>query len=722
MLRSLALSLAVLALLGARPAAGATVSNATTARLDFFAGAGEANRVTFTSSGDRIVVTDPGATTMRVGGTCMPGADPQTVSCPAAGIGSLFVLADDQNDEVVNATSLGGELDGGPGDDRLTGGIGDERLDGADGADDLDGGGGADTLYGATLQAPDAGNFSDRLRGGPGNDQLFGSGGADDLDGGAGDDQLQAGSGSDMAVGGDGADSVVGGDGDDTEDGGSGDDAIGTEVTLGVTGQPQDRGNDVMRGGPGSDTLIPGAGPPFPDADAVSGGDGFDAVTYASRMTAVSVSKDAAADDGDAAERDDVGLDVEQIVGGAGSDTLRGGPGDDRVDGGPGDDNIDGLSGDDTLRGDAGPGAGTDVVAGGPGDDVVDGDAGGDVVSGDAGADTVDGGADGDTLSGGTGPDHLVGGAGEDVASYAAATDATVRLDAGTGRSIQPGDSDRLDQVEDVSGGARRDTLTGAADANVLDGAAEEDYVDGRGGRDRLDGGASADVVASRDGARDEPVACGPGRDLAIVDPRDPVVRTGPQRCEQVDNGTRRTPHAGQVYVGAPRCAASSGGAEFGPSTMHRLVPLRYAVMLASGFRGRRPPSIDAGDCNVRLTAMTGRARSASAEISGDAVWIDQTAARSPATMLTVKPPSCPKLASAPRHEPQVRVNVRRRGRWRVRGRYSIGASYGTDWTTVDGCSRTTTIVRRGRVRVYDRIKRRTITVGAGHRYVARAP
>ena len=52
--------------------------------------------------------------------------------------------------------------------------------------------------------------------------------------------------------------------------------------------------------------------------------------------------------------------------------------------------------------------------------------------------------------------------------------------------------------------------------------------------------------------------------------------------------------------------------------------------------------------------------------------------------------------------------------------RYSIGASFGTTWTTVEDCSRTTTIVRRGRVRVYDRVKRRSVTVSAGHRYVAR--
>jgi hypothetical protein len=55
-----------------------------------------------------------------------------------------------------------------------------------------------------------------------------------------------------------------------------------------------------------------------------------------------------------------------------------------------------------------------------------------------------------------------------------------------------------------------------------------------------------------------------------------------------------------------------------------------------------------------------------------------------------------------------------------VRGQYSMGASFGTDWTTVEGCSSTTTIVHRGRVEVFDRVKRRIITVRAGDRFVAR--
>ena len=63
----------------------------------------------------------------------------------------------------------------------------------------------------------------------------------------------------------------------------------------------------------------------------------------------------------------------------------------------------------------------------------------------------------------------------------------------------------------------------------------------------------------------------------------------------------------------------------------------------------------------------------------------------------------------------------KREGRWRVRGRHSVAASEQTDWTTFEGCSTTTTRVRKGRVRVYDRARGRTVVVRAGRSYVARA-
>jgi len=60
-------------------------------------------------------------------------------------------------------------------------------------------------------------------------------------------------------------------------------------------------------------------------------------------------------------------------------------------------------------------------------------------------------------------------------------------------------------------------------------------------------------------------------------------------------------------------------------------------------------------------------------------------------------------------------------GRFRTRGRYSAATVRGTKWDTVDRCDGTLTVVHRGTVSVRDFKRRKTITVHAGHSYLARA-
>lgn len=542
--------------------------------------------------------------------------------------------------------------------------------------------------------------------------------------GGTGNDTLVGGGGQDVVRGEDGADTVRGGAGDDTMDGGSGDDVVGTPGTIavGATLLPAEPGNDTLSGGPGSDALDPGLGGDA-DHDTLVGDEGDDSVSYGLRSAPVATTKDGVANDGQAGEGDNIGLDIERITGGIANDTVGGGPLADVLDGGPGDDALNGFAGDDALHGDGGLSAGADTLSGGPGNDVIQGDGGADTLSGEAGNDVVEGGTGADRLSGGPGADQLIGGPERDAVAYTTQADVTVRLDRGLGGSAQPGDSDRIIQVEDVDGGDQRDTVTGSSDANALGGGRGEDYLDGQRGVDRLDGGNGADVVVARDRARDEPVSCGPGQDLAIVDPADPVARRGRNRCERVDDGSHRKPRPGWVYVHPQRCATSAKSVELGLPAMHRLVPLRFAILLASGFGQRTAPTLDATDCPVRVKATRGQGRSASADVSGAAVTVRQTSGRRVTTTLTVKPPACAaggRTAGVAR-EPRLRVNTdRRRGRWKVKGKFSIAAAFGTEWTTLQGCSRTVTVVRRGRVQVYDRAKRRTVTVRAGHRYVAR--
>jgi Ca2+-binding RTX toxin-like protein len=334
-----------------------------------------------------------------------------------------------------------------------------------------------------------------------------------------------------------------------------------------------------------------------------------------------------------------------------------------------------------------------------------------------------------DVLRGGAAADLLNGGPGLDTVAYATAANAIVALTAGLGGSSESGDVDAIEQVENVLGGTGNDTLTATSGPNMVDGGDGEDYVDGGEGVDSLAGGAGPDVVVARDSVRDARVSCGPGDDFAIVDRHDRVVGNGDNRCEQVDDGTRTRPQAGRVHLDPQACPAPKDNAELGLPAMHRLVPLRYPIMIRSGLPGGPAPWFDSTRCPVRLTVGTGRRAIASADattsadVSGGAVAVTETRGSRKTTDLTIVPPSCSAggraLVVADRR-PHLRVDTHGSGgRWKVRGKYSVGASVGTDWTTVDGCSRTTTIVRRGRVRVYDRATRRTVTVSAGHRYVA---
>ena len=503
----------------------------------------------------------------------------------------------------------------------------------------------------------------------------------------------------------------------------------GHDVLRGSTAADRldgESGPDNLDGGPGDDVLGAGPGPPAADADSVVGGPGTDAVSYAARSVGVAVSEDGVANDGAPGEADNVALDVEQVTGSPAADRLLGGPGPNLLDGGPGDDAIDGGAGDDDLIGDAGVAAATDTMAGGPGNDRVRGEGGNDTVDGGPGDDAVEGGTGADTLSGDPGADRILGGPDTDVVSYASSVDVTVHLGDGTARSQEPGDVDTVLEVEGAIGGRRADTITGTGGANTLAGAAGEDYLEGARGPDRLDGGRSPDVVDARDGGRDGAVSCGPGIDFAITDRGDPVTRRGSNRCEQVDDGSDRRPRAGRVVVRPTGCGDADQGAQLGLPAMRRLVPLRDSILLPTGFRGRRSPRLAATDCAVRVTATPGGGRPVAADVSGAAVTVRQSAGRRVTTTLRVARPRCGSGAargSAQRGDRRVRVRTQRRpGRWAVQGRHSIAAAIGTDWTTLEGCSRTVTIVRRGRVRVFDRARRRTVVVRAGQRYVARRP
>lgn len=107
---------------------------------------------------------------------------------------------------------------GGPNADNISGGAGDELIVGFNGNDLLAGNGGDDLLVGD--------NGDDTLTGGAGMDALLGGAGNDLLDGGAQMDVLLGGAGNDTLSGGAGDDALVGMGGDNTMDGGDGNDIL----------------------------------------------------------------------------------------------------------------------------------------------------------------------------------------------------------------------------------------------------------------------------------------------------------------------------------------------------------------------------------------------------------------------------------------------------------------------------------------------------------------
>ncbi len=193
-------------------------------------------------------------------------------------------------------------------------------------------------------------------------------------------------------------------------------------------------GKDVLIGGMGHDFLRGG-----PGNDLFKGGDGTDGVTYADLSAPVTATIDGMANDGPAGEHDEIALDVENLYGGSGPDTLTGnkeanllmgndgadqlfgGKGKDTLSSGNGDDTLEGQDDDDTLLGSWDD----DTLRGGTGNDTIAGHGGNDQLYGEAGNDSLDGGEDHDFLSGGSdtepnwgGDDTLLGGPGVDTVSY----------------------------------------------------------------------------------------------------------------------------------------------------------------------------------------------------------------------------------------------------------------------------------------------------------------
>jgi Ca2+-binding RTX toxin-like protein len=254
-------------------------------------------------------------------------------------------------DELTSLFSLSDEQGFGGDDDRIggftpTGGLGQSGEDGGPGSDGApDSGGPQQTFDPATVE--DTGPSLTTITGGPGDDTLDATSvGPANIVGLAGDDTLVGSSGDDILNGGDGNDTLDPGAGNDQAFGGGGDDLF-----IGGSGQ----GNDLLDGGAGIDT-----------------------VKYSSATQSITVNLTTGAASGDPAIGNDTLVDIENVIGGQGSDTIIGNSAANVLEGGAGGDILMGLGGDDTL--DGGSGTDTAVFTGNRSDYLIEAGAEGGIV------------------------------------------------------------------------------------------------------------------------------------------------------------------------------------------------------------------------------------------------------------------------------------------------------------------------------------------------------
>ncbi len=107
---------------------------------------------------------------------------------------------------------------------------------------------------------------------------------------------------------------------------------------------------------------------------------------------------------------------------------------------------------------------------------------------------------------------------------------------------------------------------------------------------------------------------------------------------------------------------------------------------------------------------------------------LTQTKGKRPITVLTLveKLTGCKAKGKASIAKKKKKVKKRRlwgngKGRFQTKGKHSAATVVGTKWLVEDRCASTLTKVARGKVKVRDFVKHKTVRVKKGHRYIARA-
>jgi hypothetical protein len=145
-------------------------------------------------------------------------------------------------------------------------------------------------------------------------------------------------------------------------------------------------------------------------------------------------------------------------------------------------------------------------------------------------------------------------------------------------------------------------------------------------------------------------------------------------------------------------------------------------VELAEGQQIPLGTTIDTRRGRVTIVAAAGAGQTA--DFYAGIFKLSQTKGDKPITVLTlVEKLSCAKkqASAAAKKKRKRRLWGDGKGRFRTKGRHSAATVVGTKWLVEDRCTSTLTRVVRGKVRVRDFVKKKTVLVKAGKKYVARA-
>lgn len=436
------------------------------------------------------------------------------------------------NDSLVGGAG-NDTLNGDSGNDTLNGGDGDDYLRDSSGTDNYVGGNGNDTIdfsssgsagtmtlgSGNTSIGGASENFTsiEHVIGSQGANTITGTGGDNYIDGQSGNDSLSGGAGNDTILGGFGTDTMNGGTGIDWVDFSTSSNSVGANIDLGagtaslgatvesivafenvvgtqyadtITGSgvanilDGGAGNDSINGIGNDDTLIGGLG-----NDTLNGGSGTDTADYSYALGGVI---DLNLGSATIASNDiDSLINIVNVIGTQGRDTIAGNGSDNILDGGLSRDYITG-------------GGGNDTIFGGASDDTMDGQGGVDSLVGGAGNDTYIKDATNDTFV------ELAGGGTDEVlssVSYALGNGSNIENLTLTGTAAN-GTGNELDNTltgngsnNSLSGGNGDDTLIGGNGSDTLLGGNDDDRLIGGTGDDSMDGQGGTDLIVYTAGA-----------------------------------------------------------------------------------------------------------------------------------------------------------------------------------------------------------------------------